>query len=513
MQDQVELRKFYDTHREQGSLVLCTLVRKSGSSYRGLGAKKIVAATGQSCGMLSGGCLEASIEKMGRERYDEMPFIASFSTLAEEDRLMGYQTGCQGVIDILFERMAGQDISLQLPFGSPAKASGVEVILSGPSIGHRRFIDNTSVASDKSTEVLLEKWIEPIHLVIVGCGADAYAYLPLSKTLGWSIQFLDYRRDLAFPERFPNENVQHVPLEKLASLIPQGPQIAVVLMTHNYEADMEILRAMKDHRIGYLGCLGPAKRFQRLQEDILKMYDEKVPMSLVSKASAPAGIFGHSRSPNEIALSVVSQIQGKLVQDPATKGWSLVLAAGASSRFGGPKALAQWQGETFIARSLKTAQTLNSENVMVVTGGHAEAILPALDSTLITHNLNWQQGMGTSIALGVQSIQALDQQAEWILILPVDQPLVTPDHLNKLIQESRATGLCTLSINRAGVFGAPAVLPRRFFDRVQELHGDRGLKSVLKDSEMTFVYSATALQDIDSPEDLHQLASQPASVW
>jgi xanthine/CO dehydrogenase XdhC/CoxF family maturation factor/CTP:molybdopterin cytidylyltransferase MocA len=508
MQDQVELRKFYDTHREQGSLVLCTLVRKNGSAYRGLGAKKIVAPSGLSCGMLSGGCLEASIEKMGRERYTEMPFIASFSTLAEEDRLMGYQTGCQGVIDILFEQMEGADLNLQLPFGSPALASGVEIILSGAHLGERRLINADSAIADKSTEVLFEKWIEPVHLVILGCGADADAYLPLAKTLGWSIQFLDYRRDLAFPERFLNENVQHVPLEQLASRIPQGPQVAVVLMTHNYEADMEILRAMNNHRIGYLGCLGPAKRFQRLQDDILKMYEEKVPMSLVSKASAPAGLFTHSRSPNEIALSVVAQIQEKLVQEPSAKGWSLILAAGASSRFGGPKALAQWHGETFIARALKNAQTLNSENVMTVTGGHAESILPALGETLFTHNPNWQQGMGTSIAAGVQSIRALDSQVEWILILPVDQPLVTPEHLNKLIQESQTNGLCTLTMNGAGVIGAPAVLPKRFFDRAQDLNEDRGLKSVLKDSEMTFVYSGTALQDVDSEEDLRELVAQ-----
>lgn len=508
MQDQVELRKFYDTHRDQGSLILCTLVRKAGSSYRGLGAKKIVAPSGLSCGMLSGGCLEASIEKMGRERYTEMPFIASFSTLAEEDRLMGYQTGCQGVIDILFEQMEGADLDLQLPFGSPAKALGVEVILNGAHLGERRFIEAHSEAADKSTEALIEKWIEPVHLVILGCGADADAYLPLAKTLGWTIQFLDYRRDLASPERFRGENVKHVPLEQLAAHVPQGPQVAVVLMTHNYEADMEILRAMNQHRIGYLGCLGPAKRFERLQDDIKKMYDETVPMSLVSKASAPAGLFTHSRSPNEIALSVVAQIQGKLVQEPKAQGWSLILAAGASSRFGGPKALAQWQGETFIARALKTAQTLNSENVMTVTGGHAEAILPTIGETLFTHNSNWQQGMGTSIAVGVQSIRILDPQAEWILILPVDQPLVTSEHLNKLVQESQTTGLCTLTLNGAGVMGAPAVLPKRFFDRARELQGDRGLKSVLKESEMTFVYSATALQDIDSEADLRELVAQ-----
>ena len=102
MRDLVELRAFCELHQNDEGLVMCTLVRKSGSSYRSVGAKKLVASNGKNCGLLSGGCLEGSIEKAARERKHEMPFIESFSTLSDEDRLMGYQVGCQGVIDILF---------------------------------------------------------------------------------------------------------------------------------------------------------------------------------------------------------------------------------------------------------------------------------------------------------------------------------------------------------------------------------------------------------------------------
>ncbi len=310
MQDIVELRDFYHSYGKQKLLVLCTLVRKKGSSYRDVGAKKIVSLDGESRGLLSGGCLEASIEKMARERVADMPFIESFSTLSEEDRLMGYQTGCHGVIDILFEKMEPTtDLDLLIPFGFPIKAGGVGVTLKGAHLGHREFIEKKTL----DETIFFEPWIQRIHLVIVGCGADADAYLPLSKSLGWSIQFLDHRRDLT-QGRFPQENVEWAAIDQLASKIPQGSHIAVVLMTHNYEVDLEVMRGMKNHQIGYLGCLGPASRYERIKKDLKNMHQESVASSLDAVVHAPAGLFPHSRSPSEIALSVVAQIQGELVE-------------------------------------------------------------------------------------------------------------------------------------------------------------------------------------------------------
>jgi len=503
MQDLVELRNFHQKHTEQSPLVLCTLIRKSGSSYRDVGAKKIVARD-SSCGLLSGGCLEASIEKMARERQQETPFIASFSTLSDEDRLMGYQTGCQGVIDILFENMGSQDLDLLIPFGSPAKAMGVSVVIAGPQLGDREFCDKK-----KSTdEVLFEPWIQPVHLVIVGCGVDADAYLPLAKGLGWSIQFLDYRRDRVSAERFPGEKIELVPINKMASSIPQGSHTAVVLMTHNYEVDLEIMRGLKDHHVGYLGCLGPAVRYRRLQQDLLKLYNEKVSLHLDAVVSAPAGLFSHSRSPNEIALSVVAQVQERLVESVSARTWTLILAAGASSRYGGPKALASWQGQSLLSRAQQTARKLSGDKVMIVTGGHAEALSAHLGTAHFIYNEQWQSGMGTSIAAGVAAIRDLDPKAEAIVILPVDQPLVQSEHLHLLAQECRDSQRAVLTANAEGVVGSPAALPKSLFSRTQELRGDRGMKSVLKISEMIYVENSAALRDVDSPEELKNLEKE-----
>ncbi|RYZ75590.1 MAG: XdhC family protein, partial [Proteobacteria bacterium] len=145
MKELKELKEFYDANFES-DLVLCTLVRKSGSSYRGLAAKKLITiADGQSCGLLSGGCLEGDIVRSACESKS-FPFIKSFSTLGEEDRLMGYQTGCTGVVEILFEKLPAKErtsdgnayeknvIDLYLPFGNRAQVVGVKVDLRSSSL-------------------------------------------------------------------------------------------------------------------------------------------------------------------------------------------------------------------------------------------------------------------------------------------------------------------------------------------------------------------------------------------
>jgi molybdenum cofactor cytidylyltransferase len=185
--------------------------------------------------------------------------------------------------------------------------------------------------------------------------------------------------------------------------------------------------------------------------------------------------------------------------------WTLILAAGASSRFGGPKALAIWNGETLLARAIATAKGFSGENVLVVTGGHAEALKSHLQEVKSIFNDSWANGMSSSILKGVTAIRDLDLNSEMILILPVDQPLVESSHLQKLAADSLSSGCCVLTRNSEGTLGAPAALPRDFFSRATELRGDRGLKSVLTENEMMTVENSRALIDVDHPDDLKKL--------
>src|SRR4051812_13619599 len=69
--------------------------------------------------------------------------------------------------------------------------------------------------------------------------------------------------------------------------------------------------------------------------------------------------------------------------------WTLILAAGASSRFGSAKALAPWKSGTLLSRALATARAVTGNRVLVVTGGHAESVVSHLGSVLWAFNPRW----------------------------------------------------------------------------------------------------------------------------
>jgi molybdenum cofactor cytidylyltransferase len=189
-------------------------------------------------------------------------------------------------------------------------------------------------------------------------------------------------------------------------------------------------------------------------------------------------------------------------------GWTLILAAGQSERFGGVKALATWKSGTLLSHTLELAGEHSGERICTVLGAHAEALRPVLNRGLHSENPNWQQGMGTSIAWGLQQILRRNPQVSLITILPVDQPLITVTHLRELAAQAAATEHCVLTAGLAGNEGPPAAVPSSYFRQVLELRGSLGLKSFLLKSQYETLFEPSALEDVDTPLALAELRSR-----
>jgi molybdenum cofactor cytidylyltransferase len=182
--------------------------------------------------------------------------------------------------------------------------------------------------------------------------------------------------------------------------------------------------------------------------------------------------------------------------------WAIILAAGASSRFGSPKALAPWKDGTLLSSILETAKNIYGTNIIVVTGGHADEIKNALEAqTLTVFNEQWEQGLGSSIAAGVIEVLKRDNAAEIISIIPVDQPFINGSHLQGLIKQAYGSDKCVLSQDKETI-GPPAAVPKRFFSKLQGLTGPRGIKSIFEADEIIYSQSENVLFDIDNPDDL-----------
>lgn len=191
---------------------------------------------------------------------------------------------------------------------------------------------------------------------------------------------------------------------------------------------------------------------------------------------------------------------------------AVILAAGASRRYGSPKQLARYRGETLVARSVRLAQEAGSGPVCVVLGYRAELIRRALKQsgatrvgTSTVRNPRWRDGMGRSLAGGVR---ALDRRARAVLVCLADQPLLEAGDLAALVLTWRASPRSIVASRYAGKTGVPAIFPRAHFRALKSLSGDRGAQQLLASShDVISVPMPLAAVDIDEPSDLSSLPS------
>ena len=126
-----ELQSITDTLSELPADSVCalaTLVHVEGSSYRSVGARALALPGGDTVGMISGGCLEGDLLERAREVLaDGRSRTVRYDSTSPEDALLGLGLGCNGVVDVLLERVAPADAVADgryLPHIAAARARG-----------------------------------------------------------------------------------------------------------------------------------------------------------------------------------------------------------------------------------------------------------------------------------------------------------------------------------------------------------------------------------------------------
>ena len=160
---------------------------------------------------------------------------------------------------------------------------------------------------------------------------------------------------------------------------------------------------------------------------------------------------------------------------------ALVLAAGGSKRHGSPKQLETLDGESWIHRTARLALEAGCAPVCVVTGAHAERVsaeLRELDGAVTIHHPDWQTGMGSSIAAGIQTFYN-EPSIRAALLLTCDQTGLSLSVVRNLCDAFDGVRFRTVASTYAGTVGIPALFERNWFELLGGLSGDRGAKSLL----------------------------------
>jgi CTP:molybdopterin cytidylyltransferase MocA len=176
---------------------------------------------------------------------------------------------------------------------------------------------------------------------------------------------------------------------------------------------------------------------------------------------------------------------------------AVVLAAGASTRLGEPKQLIVIDGETLLERAVRPAREAGCEPVIVVLGAAYVEILAnsSLGDAVPVINGEWTEGMASSIRLGVRTLGLVAKEAEGVLLMTCDQPVVTAQHLQLLTtrQEVKASRYAERN-------GVPAYFPKKCFGELMALTGDAGARALLAQARSEEL--AHGELDIDTPDDL-----------
>jgi molybdenum cofactor cytidylyltransferase len=194
------------------------------------------------------------------------------------------------------------------------------------------------------------------------------------------------------------------------------------------------------------------------------------------------------------------------VSSPGASGdglYAIVLAAGASTRFGSAKQLVRIAGRPMLHASVSRAVAVAGAATIVVLGARAAELAPLLTHTpaSIVINRDWREGIGSSIRAGVARLPAA---CTGVMLLLADQVAVTGEDLQRLASTWRRQPDYVAAALYAGSMGVPAIFPRSRFGELAELRGDVGARRLLQSNpdRVIRVPMESAALDIDTPEDL-----------
>jgi molybdenum cofactor cytidylyltransferase len=190
---------------------------------------------------------------------------------------------------------------------------------------------------------------------------------------------------------------------------------------------------------------------------------------------------------------------------------AIVLAAGESRRTGSQKLLLPFRGKTVIGHVVDELLGSDLDAVYVVVGHQADRVSEELSRrpvTLVT-NPDYKLGMLSSVRCG---LRALPHECERVLVALGDQPAITSELVNQMLQCSSTTDKGILVPVYHGKRGHPILFSTRYRDEIMTSFDDSGLRGLLQahpdDVFDLSVPTPAVLSDIDSPDDYRrELAS------
>lgn len=348
-----DIVRAYDLAQSEGKRsALATVVHVEGSSYRRPGARMLVTEDGQLTGAISGGCLEGDALRRALHAITrQQNKLVTYDTRDQDDIQFGVQLGCNGIVHILFEpiddtqafhpvrllreligdrrdavlvTLFSLDKSLEQPgtcllyadsranTALPGDWQGLVMADVKEAAGTRMSGFKEYAHNNKTYSGFIEFIPPPPALVIAGAGNDVLPLVDLTTMLGWHTTVVDGRPLHATVQRFGKADKVLVSRpENVLSQLPTDAQTLFLLMTHNYNYDLALLRELVTKDFRYIGMLGPRKKLDRMLGE-LQAGGMVLDREQLEGIHSPVGLDIGAETAEEIAVSIVAEIKAFL---------------------------------------------------------------------------------------------------------------------------------------------------------------------------------------------------------
>ena len=335
---------------------LATVVHVEGSSYRRPGARMLVTEDGELTGAISGGCLEGdALRKALLAINQQKNKLVAYDSM-DDDNTIGIQLGCNGIVHILFEPIDVSDENNPVALLDKASAITTNAViatlfsLDNTETQHgtcllateKGYYENGMLAelqndlkndiaavfknktpvikqyalqNGRHTSAFIELVKPPVELIIAGAGNDIFPLMQMAGILGWHTTIIDGRKTHANANRFPS--AKKIIVGKPADAINQiaiAEQAVFVLMSHNYNYDLAMLKELMNAPCNYIGVLGPKKKLEKM---LGELQQQGIDLNNTEKIYGPVGLDIGAETAEEIALSIVAEIKAVLANKSA----------------------------------------------------------------------------------------------------------------------------------------------------------------------------------------------------
>jgi xanthine dehydrogenase accessory factor len=338
-------REALNLSKKGESYVIATVVDTKGSTPQKPGAKLLVREDGSGVGTLGGGCVEGDIwfaaKMLLKEGGD--PTITDY--LLNEEIAAREGLVCGGTMYFLIDPVLRPDVALKptkeiVDAYDGVSSVGMASLLADANgkgkVGDKLFIGQDgaisgslgdqardlevieslkglvdygsvkTIITQDGAQVLMEGYTNPASVIVAGGGHIGKCLAPLVKMMGMRFYVVDDRPEFANEERFPEADGFVVAdyAEGLGQLDIR-PNTAIVIATRGHRQDDFALEAAARSPAGYVGLVGSRRKTILIHEELLK---NGVPLERLKALHAPVGLDIGAKTPEEIALSIVSEI-------------------------------------------------------------------------------------------------------------------------------------------------------------------------------------------------------------